>query len=75
MQESNETDWSVGVTLKRTANGGATWTIAVPADGEDHKERLDAAVSQALDVWRGLEDAFPAEEGTHRRSSVARISR
>lgn len=50
--------WACGVTLKRTREG-PMWTIAVPADGQDHRALLEFAKEQALEIWRSLEEAMP----------------
>lgn len=66
--DDDQPSWACGVTLKRTANSGATWSIAVPADGRDHRADLRHALGQALEVWEELEQAFPVRATARKRA-------
>jgi len=61
------------VVLKRTAHAGATWTIAVPADGRDHTEELREAKRQALAIWDELEATLPEGRSARRTRGVASV--
>lgn len=50
------------ISLKRLKDGSPVWEITVPADGEDHHDALARAESEALEVWRSLEQRLAVSE-------------